>query len=221
MNPKRRRRSREWSVVAGCVSTLVLVGSGLSMVPSDGQAQAVRTGSYAKDWNPATWWFRLRTTTYNLQTAPVNGTESDHFLFYQHYDGTIANLAGGRIAIRLGGRVANDVANDGDLPVGGSAWQVGYAEVWAHRTTALRLGRMFLQEGATGATLDGLAVVFLPSGASWIALVPSTDVVFAVTADTSLPVNTWVTNTILRIVIFNHNIISRWRIFISKLHDSH
>jgi uncharacterized repeat protein (TIGR01451 family) len=42
---------------------------------------------------------------------------------------------------------------------------------------------------------DGLAVVFVPGGGSWLSMISSADVVFAATTDTSLPVNTWVTNT--------------------------
>jgi len=42
---------------------------------------------------------------------------------------------------------------------------------------------------------DDLAVGFVPSGASWLIMIPSADVVFAVTTNTSLPVNARVTNT--------------------------
>ncbi len=102
----------------------------------------------------ATWHLGLRTTGYFYQTEDFNGRNDDQAQGYQLLSASARGLGGGRYAVRLSGRLAND------LEIRPSAFETsklysGYLEAKLGRGTRARVGRQLVLDGAHYQTLDG------------------------------------------------------------------
>lgn len=109
------------------------------------------------------WWFRLRSTGYAFQTEERNGAVLDRFGAYQQFDGSVAGLAGGRLALRASGRAYEDLylaERDKDR----ARLYTAYGDVKITPELRAKLGRQFLHEGAAGLTVDGLWLSAKPRG---------------------------------------------------------
>jgi hypothetical protein len=111
----------------------------------------------AGELHPVSWWLQLRSTGYLFQQQELADVELDRFGAYQEFDGAVSGLSKGRIAFRASGRVADDLylaQRETDL------WRLftAYLDAKPGRRVTARLGRQFIQEGATGRAMDGLLV---------------------------------------------------------------
>lgn len=104
---------------------------------------------------PTSWWVNLRSTGYIFQTEEIEDAALDRFAAYQEVDGAVSGLAGGRVSLRFGGRAADDLILKRQVTDRARLF-VGHAEARIDPRLTARLGRQFVQEGATGLTLDGL-----------------------------------------------------------------
>ncbi|MFH1278101.1 MAG: hypothetical protein ABIK65_06960 [Candidatus Eisenbacteria bacterium] len=115
------------------------------------------------DGQDPTWWFRLRSTGYAFQTEERSGAVLDRFGAYQQFDGSVAGLAGGRLAIRASGRAYDDLylaERDNDR----ARLYTAYGDVKITPELRAKIGRQFLHEGAAGLTVDGLWLSAKPRG---------------------------------------------------------
>jgi len=111
------------------------------------------------------WWLRSRTTGYLFEVEDPSGASLDRFGAYQDFDGAVAGLARGRVALRASGRVADDLYLREKVTQQGRLYS-GHIETRFSRHVVLRAGRQFVQEGPTGLTLDGLHLAMRPR-AKW------------------------------------------------------
>jgi len=100
-------------------------------------------------------WLRLRTTAYRFRTEDVDAAVLDRLGAFQEFDASAWQLAGGRLALRMAGRFADDLYLKARTTERGRLW-VGHLEARPLDRMTVRFGRQFLQEGASGLTLDGL-----------------------------------------------------------------
>ncbi|MBE0565602.1 MAG: hypothetical protein IH621_06595 [Krumholzibacteria bacterium] len=100
------------------------------------------------------WSFGLRSTGYAYQAEDTAGATTDHARLYQHFAGTAAGLAGGRLGFRVSGRFANLPSDAGPL-FEQSRLHTGVMEARLGARMRAEAGRQFLQAGVTGLTLDG------------------------------------------------------------------
>lgn len=114
---------------------------------------------------PTSWWLNLRSTGYVYQTEEIADAPLDRFAAYQEFDGAVSGLANGKLAFRMGGRVADDLSLKRKV-TDRSRLYVGHAEARIDPRLTARFGRQFVQEGPTGLTLDGLWLSTRPA-AGW------------------------------------------------------
>jgi hypothetical protein len=119
-----------------------------------GAVASAAAGSVAGSAGPSGW-LRLRTTGYRFQTEDAAGAKLDRLGAYQEFDGAAAGLAGGRLALRISGRFADDLYLKARTTER-SRLYVGHLEARPTPRMTARLGRQFVQEGPIGLTLDGL-----------------------------------------------------------------
>lgn len=103
------------------------------------------------------WWVHLRSTGYAFQTVAGDeeGTEIDRFGAYQHVEGTVSGLAGGRITLRASGRAADDFQLSERITDRARLY-TGYLDARLGGGFGARLGRQFHHQEGTSLTLDGL-----------------------------------------------------------------
>lgn len=104
---------------------------------------------------PASWWLNLRSTGYAFETEDASGATLDRFAAYQEFDGAVSGLANGKVALRFGGRAADDLSL-AEKVTDRSRLYVGHVEARLDPRLTARFGRQFVQEGPTGLTLDGV-----------------------------------------------------------------
>jgi hypothetical protein len=140
----------------------MLVLAGLAGVPLEARADA---SGIAPDTPPPAWWLQLRSTAYILETRDLGGGAEGEVRSFQHFGGAASGLAGGRIALRAAGRLADDVR---ETRAGFARSRLDLAHLEARLSSRLtaRLGRQFVQGGATSLTLDGLYAGWRPA-ARW------------------------------------------------------
>ena len=130
---------------------LPLLVLSLSAAASDG----VDPGYAPQLWDTVSWRMHLRSTGYAFETVNAQDRSLQHFGFYQHFDGSVANLLRGHVSFRMAGRFADDL-NVKPRLTDRERLYVGYAQYaqnqWALRA---RAGRQFIQEGPNSLTLDG------------------------------------------------------------------
>lgn len=157
---RRHLRARPTRPLAAAVVATALLTALTWGLAAQAKAQSQDLpGAYA--WSTATWRLQLRTTAYAFQTAPLSGGELDRLGGYQEFDGAITNLANGHLALRVSGRVADDLY----LTSRGTTAErlyTGHLQARLGRKLTARLGRQFVQEGPTGLTLDGAWVELRP-----------------------------------------------------------
>lgn len=119
-----------------------------------GAVASAAAGSAAAATGPSGW-LRLRTTGYRFQTEDAAGVTLERLGAYQEFDGAAAGLAGGRLALRISGRFADDLYLKARTTER-SRLYVGHLEARPVPQLTARLGRQFVQEGPIGTTLDGL-----------------------------------------------------------------
>jgi hypothetical protein len=109
------------------------------------------------------WSVRLRSSLYAFQSHD-QGAELDRLGGYQQVDGFLGGLAGGRLALRLGGRVADDLSLEENVH-DRERVHVAYLEgrLGAARSHRVRLGRQFAQEGPNSLRLDGAWIDLRPA----------------------------------------------------------
>ncbi len=109
------------------------------------------------------WDARLRTTGYLYQENLGDGSQADHFGFFEHYDVGLRSLAGGHLDLRVSGRVSDDLASATN-PREDHRLYVGYAGLrWERWRGRARLGRQYLVEGSHQLVFDGLWVSMAPN----------------------------------------------------------
>lgn len=145
-------RSRFNSIARSLVLVTLLFGVGASHRSAAAPAPA------GGDLN---WWVHLRTTGYAFQAADTDNAygETDRFGAYQHVDGVVSGLAGGRVTLRASGRLADDFQL-GDRVTDRARLYTGYMDARLSEKAKVRLGRQFVHQEATSLTLDGLLVTF-------------------------------------------------------------
>ncbi len=109
------------------------------------------------------WWVHLRSTGYAFQAARSDSAygEIDRFGAYQHVDGVVTGLAGGRVTLRISGRVADDLQLSERISDRARLY-AGYFDARLNERVKIRLGRQFLHQEATSLTLDGLQLSLVP-----------------------------------------------------------
>jgi hypothetical protein len=108
---------------------------------------------------PSTWSLGLRATGYTYQTEDATGATENHTLFYEHYAGSAAGLAGGVLTVRAAGRFA-ETPPGAPLDPERSRLALGLVEAKLGPALRVQLGRQFLQSGVAGLTLDGARAVW-------------------------------------------------------------
>lgn len=152
---------------AGAARRAPAVGCALALLLAAGAGSA-RAAAPVGPPEPG-WWLRLGSTGYVFQTEEASGATLDRFAAYQTFDGAAVGLAGGRLAVRASGRVADDLSLEERTTERGRLY-TGFLEGRLGRRVTARLGRQFVQEGAAGLTLDGLHAT-LRGGRAWDAAV--------------------------------------------------
>lgn len=133
--------------LAVVIVTALTLGAGIAT--ADTSATDLRFQSPKSSWA-----LGMRSTGYAFQTEDAAGNTEDHFRFFQHYNGSVSGLAGGAITFRAAGRFANSAVVD--YPgFENSRLYTGYMEARLGAHIRARMGRMFLQSGVAGLTLDG------------------------------------------------------------------
>jgi hypothetical protein len=138
-------------------STLRAGALGLALA-SLGAGQLAAADNAASPFAPSGW-LRLRTTGYRFQTEDADGATLDRLGAYQEFDGAASGLAGGRLALRLSGRFADDLYLK-ERVTERSRLYTGHLEARPLAHLTARLGRQFIQEGPAGLTLDGLWLAY-------------------------------------------------------------
>ncbi len=105
--------------------------------------------------NDLSWWLRLRSTGYAFQTVDPSNSGTDRFGAYQGVEGGVRGLARGRVTLRVSGRLADDFRLSERITDRARLYSA-YIDAALPGHTRARLGRQFVQQEATGLTLDGL-----------------------------------------------------------------
>jgi hypothetical protein len=147
---------------------LVLVVCSLCLLLLQPDPSFAENGNGSRERVGPSWWARLRTTIYSFEgfSLSEDGTgeeDDDRLSAYQHFDGSVRGLAGGRLDLRAGGRFADDLNLD-ERVHDRSRLHVAYAQarLGPRNMSRVRLGRQFVQEGPTSQTLDGVWVQVRP-----------------------------------------------------------